>query len=194
MWACIRVWVRHAFGVAALALVGLSAAAPPAGVGTGIFVNGAELSGETVRTLQQVYPVPIAPGRYWYDRISGAYGVEGQPIGGQMIAGLALGGALRADASGGTSGVFLNGRQITFGEKAYLEQLCLTPVLPGRYWVLFNGIGGVEGAPPSFYLGQCPGLARQGGGGSGSSSRTYCDGNGNCTTSGVLGTITTGRY
>lgn len=193
MWPRTRLWIRRATVGVALMVGCLSAAAPPAGGTTGIYINGAELSGETVRALQQIYPVPIAPGRYWYDRISGAYGVEGQPIGGQMIAGLALGGALRADASRGTSGVFLNGRQITGGEKAFLEQLCLTPVLPGRYWVLFNGVGGVEGAPASFWLGQCPGLARQGGG-AGSSSRTYCDGNGNCTTSGVLGTITTGRY
>ena len=186
----VPLWMSRVLVSVVWFLVGLSAAAPPSG--TGVFVNGAELSLDTVRALQQVYPVPIAQG-YWYDRVSGAYGVEGQPIGGLMIAGLALGGALRADASRGTSGVFLNGRQITLGEKAYLEQLCLTPVLPGRYWVLFNGVGGIEGAPASFYLGQCPGLARQGGG-SGSSSRTYCDGNGNCTTSGVLGTITTGRY
>jgi hypothetical protein len=189
----IRVWISHALACGVGFFVSLSSAAPPSGASTGIVVNGAELSVETVRALQQVYPVPIAPGRYWYDRISGAYGAEGQPIGGQMIAGLALGGALRADASRGTSGVFLNGRQITLGEKAYLEQLCLTPVLPGRYWVLFNGVGGVEGAAATFHLGQCPGLARQGGG-SASSSRTYCDGNGNCTTSGVLGTITTGRF
>lgn len=193
MYPRTRVWIPYALAYVLCLFAGLCVAAPPSGGTTGIVVNGAELSVDTVRALQQVYPVPIAPGRYWYDRISGAYGVEGEPVGGQMIAGLALGGALRADASRGTSGVFINGRQVTFGEKAYLEQLCLTPVLPGRYWVLFNGVGGVEGAPASFYLGQCPGLARQGGG-SGSSSRTYCDGNGNCTTSGVLGTITTGRF
>ncbi len=177
--------------IAGLALV---VATGVAGAQNGsVVVNGQALSAETLRSLQQIYPVPIAPGRYWYDRISGAWGREGEPIAGQMIAGLALGGDLRADASRGTSGVFINGRHITQGEKAYLEQLCQTPVLPARYWILFNGIGGHEGGPPSFNLGQCPGLASQNSGPR-SMSRTYCDGNGNCTTSGVLGTITTGRY
>ena len=161
--------------------------------GTGIFVNGSELKPDTLRALQQAYPVPIAAGRYWYDALSGAWGVEGEPIAGQMVAGLALGGTLRPDASRGSSGVFLNGRQLTAGEKAYLEVLCQTPVQPARYWVLSNGMGGYEGGPASFNLAQCPGLARNTGGGAKSSSRTYCDGNGNCTSTGVLGTITTGR-
>ena len=157
---------------------------------TGIVVNGVALSADKVRVLQQAYPVAIAPGRYWYDKVSGAYGWEGMPIAGQMMAGLALGGPLRADASRGTSGVFINGRHITVGEKAYIEQLCQTPVVPARYWILFNGLGGYEGGPTSFNLGQCPGLARQNSGAR-SSSRTYCDNNGNCTSTGVLGYITT---
>jgi hypothetical protein len=157
---------------------------------TDIVVNGVALSADTVRALQQVYPVAIAPGRYWYDAVSGAYGREGEPISGQMIAGLALGGPLRADASRGTAGVFINGRQITGGEKAYIEQLCQTPVLPGRYWILFNGLGGYEGGPAIFDLGQCPGLAQPSSGGR-SMSKTYCDSNGNCTSTGVLGYIST---
>ena len=157
---------------------------------TDIVVNGMTLSAETVLALQQVYPVAIAPGRYWYDAVSGAYGREGEPIAGQMIAGLALGGPLRADASRGTAGVFINGRQITVGEKAYIEQLCQTPVVSARYWILFNGLGGYEGGPAIFDLGQCPGLARRSGGGR-SMSKTYCDNNGNCTSTGVLGYIST---
>jgi hypothetical protein len=178
-------------GLAALAMAGAMAQTQPDG--KAVVVNGLALPVETLRALQQVYPVPIAPGRYWYDRISGAWGVEGAPISGQMIAGLALGGELRADASRGNSGVYINGRQLTQPEKAYLEQLCQTPVVPARYWILYSGIGGYEGGPPIFNLGQCPGLARQNDAPR-SMSRTYCDGNGNCTSTGVLGTITTGRY
>ena len=159
---------------------------------TGILVNGEELPIDTVRALQQIYPVEIAPGRYWYDPVSGAWGLEGGPVSGQMMAGLALGGALRADASRGTAGVFINSRQITQGEKLYLEQLCQTVVASGRYWILANGLGGYEGAPASFNLQQCPGFARRGGGG-GSMSRTYCDDGGNCTSTGVLGYISTTR-
>jgi hypothetical protein len=190
--------MRHSIGSvrgllgALLAAVICSGAvfAQAGGEQTGIVVNGMALSAGKVHALQQVYPVTIAPGRYWYDPISGAYGREGEPIAGQMIAGLALGGPLRADASRGTAGVFINGRQITSGEKAYIEQLCQTPVFPARYWILFNGLGGYEGGPATFDLGQCPGLARQSGGGR-SMSKTYCDNNGNCTSTGVLGYIST---
>jgi len=157
---------------------------------TGVVVNGETLPQETVQQLQQLYNAVIPPGRYWYDPVSGAYGREGQPITGQMLAGLALGGRLQADASHGTSGVYINGRQITQGEKAFLERMCQTPVVPGRYWILANGLGGYEGGPAAFNLAQCPGFARQSGGPR-SSSRTYCDANGACTTSGILGTITT---
>ncbi|HEY6222678.1 MAG TPA: hypothetical protein VIW26_02760, partial [Gemmatimonadales bacterium] len=157
--------------------------------GTDVVVNGEPLSDETIQQLQQVYPVAIPPGRYWYDAMSGAWGHEGEPIAGQMMAGLRLGGALAANASRGTSGVYVNGRQITLGEKGYLEALCQTPVIPGRYWIVANGIGGYEGGPPIFNLAQCPGVPQQNRGSS--SSRTYCDPNGACTTSGILGTITT---
>ncbi len=158
---------------------------------TGIVVNGQALSAETVRQLQQIYPVAIAPGRYWYDAISGAWGREGEPIAGQMMPGLALGGPLRPNASRGTSGVFINGRQITAGEKSYIEMLCQTPVAPARYWIMATGIGGYEGGPAIFNLAQCPGVAQQQGGGARSMSRTYCDANGACTSTGILGSITT---
>jgi hypothetical protein len=155
-----------------------------------IVVNGQAVSVETVQQLQQVYPVAIPPGRYWYDAVSGAYGREGEPIAGQMMAGLTLGGPLSANASRGTSGVFINGRQITGGEVAYIERLCQTPVVPGRYWIMASGVGGYEGGPAIFNLAQCPGVPQQSSG-SRSSSRTYCDPNGACTTSGVLGSILT---
>jgi hypothetical protein len=157
--------------------------------GAEIVVNGEVLSDETVHQLQQVYPVAIPAGRYWYDAMSGAWGRDGEPIAGQMMAGLSLGGALAANASGGTSGVFINGRQITYGEKSYIEMLCQTPVVPARYWIAASGIGGYEGGPAFFNLAQCPGVPQQNRGSS--SSRTYCDPNGACTTSGILGSITT---
>ncbi len=155
-----------------------------------IVVNGQALSAETVRQLQQIYPVAIAPGRYWYDPVSGAWGREGEPIAGQMMAGLRLGGPLMANASRGTSGVFINGRQITAGEKAYIERLCQTPVASARYWIMSSGIGGFEGGPAFFNLAQCPGAQQNSG--PRSMSRTYCDANGACTSTGILGYITTG--
>lgn len=155
-----------------------------------IVVNGQVLSEGTVQQLQQIYPVAIAPGRYWYDAVSGAYGREGEPIAGQMMAGLSLGGPLKAHASRGTSGVFINGRQITAGEKTYIETLCQTPVAPARYWIMANGLGGFEGGPAFFNLAQCPGVAQQSSGPR-SMSRTFCDANGACTSTGILGSILT---
>jgi hypothetical protein len=161
-----------------------------AGDNTSIIVNGEALTPETVQQLQQVYPVNVPSGRYWYDGVSGVWGREGEAVAGQMRPGLRLGGALAADASGGTSDVFINGRRLTAGEKRYIEVLCQTPALPGRYWVLANGIGGYEGQPALFNLSQCPGVQQQSSGPR-SMSRTYCDDNGACTSTGILGSITT---
>jgi hypothetical protein len=155
-----------------------------------IFVNSVPLSAESVRQLQRIYSVPIKPGRYWYDAFSGAWGWEGEPIAGQMAPGLKLGGPLRADASRGTSGIFINGRQITMSERAYLERTCQTRTVPGRYWVNARGVGGFEGGPAWFDLSRCG--QRQGSGG-GSSTRTFCDPDGSCRSSGLWGSILTTR-
>lgn len=164
----------------------------PSSVGdnASIIVNGEALPPETVQQLQQVYPVNVPPGRYWYDAISGVWGREGEPVAGQMMPGLRLGGALAADASRGNSDVVINGRRLTAGEKRYIEVLCQTPALPGRFWVMANGIGGYEGQPALFNLSQCPGV-RQQNTAPRSMSRTYCDPNGACTSTGILGSITT---
>lgn len=178
-------------GLLVLVFVGFTVATASA-QSTGVIVNGAALSRETLAALQQMYPVPIPAGRYWYDDVSGVYGMEGGPVAGQMSPGLRLGGRLRADASRGTSGVFVNGRQLTNGEKMYIERACRTYVAPGRYYVNALGLGGFEGGPITFNLALCgppPGRAR-----GGSSTRTYCDANGACTSSGILGTITTVPY
>ena len=155
-----------------------------------IVVNTVPLTAETVQALQRIYPVPIQPGRYWYDAVSGAYGTEGGPISGQMLPGLQLGGPLRADASRGTSEVFINGRQLTLGEKSYLEQTCRTPVAAGRYWVNAQGLGGFEGLPATFSLALCGSSSGQSRGG-GSSTRTFCNPDGSCTSSGLWGSVLT---
>jgi hypothetical protein len=172
-------------------LAALLLAAPASLLGEDrVIVNGAALARETVRALERAYRVPIAPGRYWYDAVSGAWGQEGGPIAGQMLPGLKLGGALRANASRGTSGVFINGRELTPAEVAGLAQACRTQVARGRYWVNAQGVGGIEGGPPSFNLALCgAGGARAGG----SSTRTYCDDAGNCSSHGLWGWIGTHR-
>ena len=157
---------------------------------SGVVVNGQALPAATVRTLEQAYRVPIAPGRYWYDAVSGAWGLEGGPIAGQMMPGLRLGGPLAPDASRGNSQVFINGRELMVGEVWALQQACRTAVRRGRYWVNAQGVGGVEGGPALFNLAAC---GQSSGKSGGSSTRTYCDSGGNCSSHGLWGWIGTTR-
>jgi hypothetical protein len=116
-----------------------------------IFVNGRRLAADIVQALERGYGVRIQPGRYWYDALSGLWGVQGGPTAGQLLPGLGLGGApLRFDASGGATSVVINGRALHPSEIAYLQRC--TPVIPGRYWMNAAGIGGFEGGPPLFNL------------------------------------------
>jgi hypothetical protein len=180
--------VSIAAAVPALALAPPARAAPP---GSGVIVNGATLPHETIRDLERIYRTPIYAGRYWYDPVSGAWGREGGPIAGQIFANLRLGGPLRADASRGTSRVFINGRELAMVEVYGLQRACNTPVVRGRYWVNAQGRGGVEGGPAIFNLAACgQQQARRSGG---SSTRTYCDSAGNCSSHGLLGWVATAR-
>jgi hypothetical protein len=45
---------------------------PASAQASAVVVNGLALSQATVAALQRIYPVPIRPGRYWYDDVSGA--------------------------------------------------------------------------------------------------------------------------
>ena len=135
--------------------------------GGAIIVNGQELSAEDGTALMQYYGV-IAAGRYWYDPVSGFWGNEGGPNVGQIMPGLALGGPLRANASGGGTGVFINGREIHAIEYLQLQQM-YGSVTPGRYWMNAQLIGGFEGGPAIFNLNAASGQ----GSGSGYNVNTY---------------------
>ena len=126
-------------GCCVAALVAASAIAQTGSV----FINGAALDADKRRALEQAYGVPIQPGRYWYDAMSGVWGREGGPALGQVHPNLQLGPRLRADASNGNTRVFVNGRELHTMDVLALRRC--TPVIPGRYWVLANGIGGYEG-------------------------------------------------
>ena len=142
--------------VVSLALVLVAGFSAPAGGQTQqVIVNGKALTAADLAVLRQRHRLPesvaIAPGRYWYDRVSGLWGMEGGPTQGQLLAGLELGGPLQADASGGGTGVFINGRELHPEEVAYLQRL-FGYVVPGRYWLNHLGVGGQEGGPPLFNL------------------------------------------
>ncbi len=128
-----------------------------------VIINGVRLSDDQLHQLEQRFNLRIADGAYWYDQVSGAWGMQGGPTVGFTQPHLELGGTLQRDASNGNTGVIINGRELHQQDVMALRQL--TPyVIPGRYWVDARGIGGYEGGPPIFDL---QALARAAGGGRG---------------------------
>jgi hypothetical protein len=135
----------------------------------GIFVNGERVTQDAFASELARYGIPLTvqvpDGDYWYDRMSGLWGVRGGPTMGQMPPELDLGGALRADASGaGGTAIFINGRELHPTEASYLQQL-FGYTIPGRYWMNAMGIGGLEGGPPAFNLVAAAAAQRQTGAG-----------------------------
>lgn len=125
-----------------------------------VIINRVRLDDATVQALEQAYRVQILDGAYWYDKACGAWGFEGGPTAGIILPGLDLGGPLRADASNGNTGVFVNGRQLHMQDVAGLRQLTGV-VYPGRYWLDAYGNVGLEGGPVLVNLAV---LAQQAGG------------------------------
>jgi hypothetical protein len=133
-----------------LAAVGQACAAETRGTGAGpapVTINGVALEPQVRQALESYYRTAIAPGRYWYDRASGLWGHEGRAAAGQIHAGLNIGGPLAEDASGGNTGVVVNGRRLSHGEVVALQWI-VGQVIPGRYWFDAYGNTGFEGGPP----------------------------------------------
>lgn len=120
--------------------------------GNQVVVNGVRLSNrELAQLVLMAGGQPVEPGCYWYDKRSGMWGWEGQPSAGDLPPDLDLGGALRADASAGDSGVLMNGRELTTLEVQRFGAIG-GPRRPGRYWMNARGVGGPEGRSASFNL------------------------------------------
>ena len=110
---------------------------------TGVVVNGDCVPARTVRQLEARFGQPVPKGAFWYDVRSGLYGRINDSAAGVLPPNLPFRGVLRADASGGTTGVFVNGRQLTVREVNYLRRL--GPVRRGRYWMDAASNVGFEG-------------------------------------------------
>jgi hypothetical protein len=110
-----------------------------------VVINRVRISDAIIRALEMRYRGHIVNGEYWYDKVCGAWGLEGGPTLGFIEAGFNLGGPLRRDASRGNTGVFVNGRELHQVDVAGLQQL--GPVYRGRYWVDAQGYVGFEGGP-----------------------------------------------
>lgn|GEM_PF-1104858 len=127
--------------------------------------------------LEATYRFHLPDGEYWYDEVSGASGRWGGPTLGFLPAGLSLGGKLPANASGGGTGVFVNGRELHPLDVAALSQL--GPVLRGRWFVDRDGNVGVEGGPVLFNLIAAARAAQsRGGRGGGAWGHSFTDGSG----------------
>jgi hypothetical protein len=114
-------------------------------------VNKALLGRAELDTLAQVeasYNTRLPDGEYWYDAKSGAFGRWGGPAEAVIPPGLALGGPLPPDASGGGTGIYVNGRELHPIDRDRLQVLLGGVIAAGRYWVDGQGNAGQEGGPP----------------------------------------------
>ena len=111
-----------------------------------VIINNVKLEDEQVQAFENQYGIQMQSGNYWYDQWCGAWGVIGGPTLGFLLPGLAVGGPLKANASNGQTGVFVNGRELHAYDVMQLRKLIGT-VYQGRYWLDAYGNAGYEGGP-----------------------------------------------
>jgi hypothetical protein len=76
-------------------------------------INGTPLTEQQKAEFRRMYGVAPLAGDFWYDARSGLWGVKGREAFGILRPGHNFG-TLAQTASAGTTGVFINGRQITW--------------------------------------------------------------------------------
>jgi hypothetical protein len=106
-------------------------------------VNDQLVPANTILQLEKNYGIKCLPGAYWYDKLTGTFGKQGGPCTGIGVAGLEIGGRLKANASAGTTGVFINGRELHVIDVQGLQTFM--QVMPGHYWMDAYGNFGHEG-------------------------------------------------
>lgn len=121
------------------------AAGPARAQPSGVIINDYQLSIQELNQLGGGIP----RGAYWYDSVAGFWGHVGGPIEGQNMAGFNIG-RLRADASAGNTGTFVNGRELPYVEVAWLSRQ--VPVQRGRFWMNPQGVFGYEGGGPLWQI------------------------------------------
>lgn len=132
-------------GYAAYGATGVASAPVDPHADSGVRINGRAFTHGQLGALG-AQPGQIPAGSYWYDPTSGLWGMVGTGARGVIAAGVTQLGTLPPGVSGsGTTGVFINGREIALDEAAYLQQLLGQAVPPGRYFLDAQGNAGVEG-------------------------------------------------
>lgn len=102
-----------------------------------VVINDTALTPGEIHWIASQTGTQIPPGRYWYDGIAGTWGYEGGGAQGRAYPGVQLGGVLRRDISGGTTGIVINGRELPHSDLDLVPALRL--VLPGHYTVTADG-------------------------------------------------------
>jgi hypothetical protein len=160
--------------------------------GRSVQFNGRALAPDGLAMLAQLEAAAgrsLPDGAYWYDPICGAFGAWGGPVVAILPPGLPLGGPVPANASGGGTGVFTNGRELHAFDVLYLQHL-LGPIRPGRYFTDAMGNAGLEGGPVLVNL---VAAAQQRGGFSSYSANAHANTRSSISSEGVSFTNSTGK-
>ncbi len=109
-----------------------------------IIINGNQLSPDQLNDLSLVYNTVPKAGNYWYDQVSGMYGLIGEGTSGFMYPDHGFG-KLGENCSHGDTCVFMNGRELPYDEWMVWSQVLSVNIPKGDYWFDVYGNIGVQG-------------------------------------------------